>query len=87
MNQQEASKSISDKLVAIQKLVDECCVIADEGGVGFTLDVAGYGMGGWYTPDPALRKKEDGESVEDEDEDEDAWRESNFGWMSSSSSC
>jgi hypothetical protein len=50
MDMKEASKLIAQKIEEIEKLVTECTNIADESGVGFSLDVGGYGMGGYYEP-------------------------------------
>lgn len=50
MDMKEASKLIAQKIEEIEKLVTECTSIADKSGVGFFLDVGGYGMGGYYEP-------------------------------------
>lgn len=44
----EANQRISDKLEQAQKLVSEAEEIADEFNIGFSMDLGGYGMGGWY---------------------------------------
>lgn len=48
MDKQQANELIAQKIAQINELVNECTSIADEAGVDFSFDVAGYGMGGWY---------------------------------------
>jgi hypothetical protein len=48
MDMKEASELIAQKIEEIEKLVTECTSIADESGVGFSLDVGGYEMDGYY---------------------------------------
>jgi hypothetical protein len=74
----EASGLIAEQLKIAQRAVSEAEAIADASGQSFSMDLGGYGMGGWYTPVP--KKPEDaGDDWEASDE--------SYGWQSSSSSC
>lgn len=77
MNKQEASKKIAELIAQAQSLVSEAECVANESGVGFSMDLGGYGMGGWYEPCP-----------EGEDPDkENSYYEREYGWKASSQSC
>jgi hypothetical protein len=77
MDKQEASKKIAELLAQAQKLVWEAEVIADENDVGFSMDMGGYGMGGYYEPVP--------EGADPDEEDDYYGRK--YGWKASSQSC
>ncbi|QNO00316.1 hypothetical protein QGX21_gp086 [Pseudomonas phage phiPsa315] len=71
---QAAVKAINELLESAQSLVWEAESIADEHGLSFSMNMGGYGMGGYYEP------------IQEGDVDE--WgdpRES--GWNASSQSC
>ncbi len=48
MTEQEAYEKIGKLIAEAGVLVSEAESIADAAGVGFSLDIGGYGMGGWY---------------------------------------
>jgi len=48
MTKDEAACVIADRLSRIEELLAECVSIANDTGVLFDFDVAGYGMGGTY---------------------------------------
>lgn len=73
----EASGLIAEQLKIAQRAVSEAEAIADASGQSFSMELSGYGMGGWYTPAP---KKPD-------DAGDDWYSSDEGGWQSSSSSC
>lgn len=77
MTEQEASKKIAELLSQAQSLVSEAESIADASGVGFRIDMGGYGMGGYYEPTP--------EGADPNEEDE--YYDRKYGWQASSQSC
>lgn len=80
MNKQEASKLIAEQIKIAEAAIEKAETIAEESGVGFRLDLGGYGMGGWYNPKP--QKPTDWDSSDEwESSDED------YGWQASSQSC
>lgn len=79
LTKQEASKLISEQIAIAAIAVAEAENIADAMGVGFSLDLGGYGMGGWYEPAPT--------KPEWAGDDWEASNDDNYGWQSSSQSC
>lgn len=77
MNKKEADKEIYKKLARIKELVKECEVLANKYKIDFSLNVGGYGMGGWYSPVP---EGEDPEAT-------DKYGSKMYGWLASSHSC
>jgi hypothetical protein len=73
----EASGLIAEQLKIAQAAVSEAEAIADASGECFYMDLGGYGMGGYYTPE---EKKPD-------DAEDDWYSSDEGGWASSSSSC
>jgi hypothetical protein len=71
MDARELKKDIEKLLGQAQALVHEAEAIADEHGLTFSLDIGGYGMGGYYDPNDR----------------EDQWGNDNGGWHASSQSC
>lgn len=49
MTRQEANAAISALLNVAYKAVSDAEDIADAHGIGFNLDIGGYGMGGGYS--------------------------------------
>jgi hypothetical protein len=74
----EASKLIAAQLKIAEAAVEEAEAIADATGICFSLNIGGYGMGGWYEPAPV---KPEGAG--------DDWEASDgeYGWQASSQSC
>jgi hypothetical protein len=72
-NAQEAKKLITEKLSAAGELIRECESLADEFLIGFSFDIAGYGMGGYYQGHAEDATNEYGEEID--------------GWNSSSQNC
>lgn len=91
MTEQEALQIISDKLDQVRLLIDQCERIAQDGGVAFSFNVGGSGMGGTYIPVPKKKPEKDWDHSACYVEDEDPWRsstnEDDYGWQSSSSNC
>ena len=77
LTQQEANRMIAKKIEQAQALITECEEIAVENGVGFRLDIGGYGMGGWFEP----------EQPKPDWADDDWQPSSEGGWQASSQSC
>lgn len=82
MSPQEASKLIAEKIRIAENAIKEAETIADEAGVGFSLDLGGYGMGGWYEPQPS--KPDDWDASDDW---EPSGSDGDYGWQASSQSC
>jgi hypothetical protein len=78
LTKKEASALISDYIRKAEAAVSEAESIADATGVGFSLDLGGYGMGGYYHPAP-IKPDDADEYWEASDED--------YGWQASSQSC
>ena len=76
INKQDASKKIAELIAQAQKLVYEAENVADESGVGFSMNLGDYGMGGYYEPTPP-----------GEENTENEYGESEYGWRASSQSC
>ena len=76
MKKQEASKKIAELIAQAQALVNEAESVSDASGVGFSINFGGYGMGGYYEPTP-----------EGEENTEDEYGDSEYGWNASSQSC
>ncbi len=82
---QKARREAAGKISALVKQANDAITeaekIADESGVGFSIDIGGYGMGGYYSPKtPRVKAK-------GEDSDELDWDNSEGGWQASSHSC
>lgn len=77
MDKQEASKKIAELIAQAQAAINEAESVADASGVGFDLDLGGYGMGGWYVPVPAGA----------DPNEEDQYYDRKYGWKASSQSC
>lgn len=78
LSNKEVSALIAEKIKIAEAAVSEAESIADATGVGFRLDLGGYGMGGWYCPEPIKPDDADDEwSASDDD----------YGWQASSQSC
>ena len=77
LDKQEATKKIAELIAAAQALIDEAETVADANEVGFSINVGGYGMGGYYEPCP--------EGADPDEEDE--YYDRKYGWMPSSQSC
>lgn len=73
----EASGLIAEQVRIAENAISEAERIADASGVGFSLDIGGYGMGGYYRPE---EKKPEGADDDWESSDE-------SGWQASSQSC
>ena len=50
LHQKEAIHKIAQLIAEAQKKISEAEFIANEAGVGFHMDIGGYGMGGYYDP-------------------------------------
>jgi hypothetical protein len=50
LTRQEVSALIAEKIEIASQAVKEAEDIAEASGVGFSLDLGGYGMGGYYEP-------------------------------------
>jgi len=74
----EASGLIAEQLKIASAAVSEAEAIADATGQSFSMDLGGYGMGGWYNPAP-VKPEDAGDDWEASDED--------YGWQASSQSC
>jgi hypothetical protein len=73
----EASGLIAEQVRIAKLAISEAESIADVTGVGFSLDIGGCGMGGYYSP---AEKKPEGA--------DDNWESSDEGgWQASSSNC
>lgn len=70
-DKKEISKQIEELLSQAQALIWEAESLADDNEVPFSMNMGGYGMGGYY--DPTDR--------------EDEWGNDNGGWHASSQSC
>lgn len=77
MEPKEASKKIAELIAQAQALVNEAESVSDASGVGFDLDLGGYGMGGWYVPVP--------EGANPDEEDRNYARK--YGWKASIHLC
>lgn len=73
----EASALIAKQIRIAEQAIAEAENIADATGVDFSLNLGGYGMGGWYTPPP----------IKPEDADDDWEASDEGGWQASSQSC
>lgn len=71
LEKKEALQEIYKLVNQAQGLIDQAVAIADEYGVGFDVNIGGYGMGGWYDPHDHT----------------DQWGNDNQGWHASSQSC
>ena len=49
MTTQEAVAAVSKLVQAAQAAITEAEAIADAHDFGFSIDIGGYGMGGWYS--------------------------------------
>ncbi len=78
LTRQEVSALIAEKIKIASQAVEEAEAIAEASGVGFHLNLGGYGMGGYYRPAPS--------KPEDADEDWEA-SDDGDGWLASSQSC
>ena len=47
----KASNEIAEQLKIADEAVAKAMAISDVSGVEFSLDIGGYGMGGWYDPE------------------------------------
>jgi hypothetical protein len=74
----EASALIAECVKKAEQAVSEAEAIADATGIGFRLDLGGYGMGGYNNPEP-IKPSDAEEDWEASDED--------YGWQASSQSC
>lgn len=50
-NSEDARKKINSLLSEVGNLVGEAEELADKYGLEFSVNIGGYGMGGWYTGD------------------------------------
>jgi hypothetical protein len=73
-DKREQTKQIELLLSEAQQLIYKAEAIADEHGLSFSMNMGGYGMGGYY----------EGGSEGEEDEYGDAYES---GWRASSQSC
>ena len=48
MTRQKANEKISKFIQTAQDAISEAEAIADAYDIGFSIDIGGYGMGGWY---------------------------------------
>lgn len=79
----QASAEISKLVKEAKETIKKAEAIADEHGIGFSLNVTDeYGMGGYYRP--KLKAKVDTSKEGEPDWDE---SDSSSGWQSSSHSC
>ena len=78
MNRREVLEQISVLVQQAQDLVYQAEALADEHNVGFSMNLGGYGMGGYYVPV--------GE-VDDYDKDEYGLEDGQSFWRASSQSC
>jgi hypothetical protein len=74
----EIIKQINELVTQAQCLISEAEALADEHNVGFSMNLGGYGMGGYYVaPD----------EVDEEDRDYHDIPEGQGFWRASSQSC
>jgi hypothetical protein len=77
-DKREVLKQIGVLLDQAQKLVWEAESIADEHDLGFTMNLGGYGMGGYYVP---------ASEVDEDDRDHHGLDEGQSFWRASSQNC
>lgn len=86
MTEREASEKIAGLLAEARTKLDAAIEVADAAGVGFSVGGLGlgYGMGGWYEPNP---KKSTGWSDSGCEWDNSDCSDDSYGWKASSQGC
>jgi hypothetical protein len=77
-DKREVLKQIQELIKQAQALVYEAENLADQHDLGFTMNLGGYGMGGYYVP---------ASEVDEDDRDYHGLEEGQSFWRASSQSC